>query len=561
MKLRDYQSECVAANMESFGENSRVLNVLPTGTGKTVMFAHVIKQMAAANGKRALVLAHREELLRQASDKIERVTGNRPDMEMAEFWADQPSLMHSTPADVIVSTVQTLTSGGGGDGRMARFSPDDFGLVVIDEAHHAVAQTYRRVIEHFSQNPDCKILGVTATPDRTDEAAMGRVFEDVPYDMEISHAINGGWLVPIHARQVQIEGLDFSSVRTTAGDLNGADLDRIMRDEQTLHRMAEPTIEIAGDRRTLLFSTTCAMAERLCEILNRHKDGCARYLDGKTPRDERREMLTAYSAGEFQFLSNVGVATEGFDVPGIELVVPRPTKSRSLYAQMIGRATRPLDGLVDPFPTAEQRRDAIENSQKPHMEIIDFTGISGRHKLIHGPDVLGGKFDDDVVDLAKKMMAEETEAVDIEDALALAQERREQIEQRRLEQQAEADKRRSVKARVKYTTTRMDVFDFLHITPSRQRDWAGAKPLSEKQLNMLKRQGIDVGAYNNRELKEILVKLFSRITSNACSMKQAKVLQRANWYEDGLSFSEASNRIGQLTRNKWRKPTLEGAMR
>ena len=554
MKMRPYQEAAVAAVKESFNEHDLSLVVMATGLGKTVVFSHVIDKLVPQN-KRVMVLAHREELLRQASDKIEKVTGEQPDMEMADYWADQPSLASFDPKRVIVSTVQTQVSGGDGLGRMARFNPEQFGLVVVDEAHHSVSKTYRRVLDHFRTNPDCKVLGVTATPDRTDEAALGQLFEDVPFDMDISDAIRDGWLVPIHARQVHVEGLDFSSVKTTAGDLNGADLDRIMNDESTLHKIAGPTIDIAGDRRTLMFSTTRAMAERLCEILNRHRTGCAEYVDGLTPRDKRRDMLRRYQDGDFQFLCNVGVATEGFDVPGIQVVTPKPTKSRSLYAQQIGRGTRPVDGLVDQWHTPEDRREAIASSSKPFMEIIDFTGVTGRHRLIHGPDVLGGRFDDDVIDVAKRMMEDSPdEAQDIEELLEAAQHRKEEEDQRSLAQQTERDRRSSVKAKVKYTTSREDALSFFSVTPSRARDWDRARPLSDKQLDVLRRQGVDVTQYSNSEMKQMLVKLFGRIKSDACSLKQSKVLQRADWYDDDVSFREASRRIDILSKNKWRKP-------
>lgn len=554
MKMRPYQEAAVAAVKESFNEHDLSLVVMATGLGKTVVFSHVIDKLVPQN-KRVMVLAHREELLRQASDKIEKVTGEQPDMEMADYWADQPSLASFDPKRVIVSTVQTQVSGGDGLGRMARFNPEQFGLVVVDEAHHSVSKTYRRVLDHFRTNPDCKVLGVTATPDRTDEAALGQLFEDVPFDMDISDAIRDGWLVPIHARQVHVEGLDFSSVKTTAGDLNGADLDRIMNDESTLHKIAGPTIDIAGDRRTLMFSTTRAMAERLCEILNRHRTGCAEYVDGLTPRDKRRDMLRRYQDGDFQFLCNVGVATEGFDVPGIQVVTPKPTKSRSLYAQQIGRGTRPVDGLVDQWHTPEDRREAIASSSKPFMEIIDFTGVTGRHRLIHGPDVLGGRFDDDVIDVAKRMMEDSPdEAQDIEELLEAAQRRKEEEDQRSLAQQTERDRRSSVKAKVKYTTSREDALSFFSVTPSRARDWDRTRPLSDKQLDVLRRQGVDVTQYSNSEMKQMLVKLFGRIRSDACSLKQSKVLQRADWYDDDVSFREASRRIDILSKNKWRKP-------
>ena len=416
MKPRDYQDRCGAALDESLQEHQCSLVVMATGTGKTIVFAHEIRKRMQHG--RVMVVAHREELLRQASDKINRVCGITPDMEMAEWWADDPN--HGGRSPVIVASVQTLNSGADGDGRMKRFNPDDFGLLIIDEAHHSPAVTYRKVIDHFTQNPRCKVLGVTATPDRKDEKAMGMIYTDCAYDYDILDAVRDGWLVKPVAHHIHVHDLDFSGIRTTAGDLNGADLEEVMNDEGILHRIAGPTIEIARGRRTLVFSTSCANAERLCEIFNRHNHGCARYVDGKTDKDERRSMLSDYRGGRFDILVNVGVATEGFDVPGIEVVVPRPTKSRCLFSQMLGRGTRPLEGLVDQYGTAEERREAIVRSSKPNLEVLDFCGVSGRHKLVHTADVLGGKFDDAVVERANRLLDEEAGAVDVETALERA---------------------------------------------------------------------------------------------------------------------------------------------
>ena len=178
MRLRDYQEAAAEGVFREWQEHSSSLVVLPTGLGKTVLFADVIRQMHE-RGVRAMVPAHREELITQAADKIRRVTGLEAQIEMGEYHV-QPYFGQMPP--VVVSTVQTHCAGGDGAGRMSKFDPQDFGLVVIDEAHHATAGTYRRCIDWYRQNPACKVLGVTATPDRADEAALGQVFESVAYE-------------------------------------------------------------------------------------------------------------------------------------------------------------------------------------------------------------------------------------------------------------------------------------------------------------------------------------------------------------------------------------------
>jgi superfamily II DNA or RNA helicase len=314
MKLRPYQSSAVDSIFSKWLEHESTIACLPTGTGKTIIFGHVIKQ-ARERGipGRAMVIAHREELIWQAAKKIEAVTGERPSIEMAEYRADHALIQKN----VVVASVQTLVAGRDG-GRMKRFDPREFGLLIIDEFHHAVADTYRRVIEHFS---GCKRLGVTATPDRADEEALGQVCDSVAFDYEIADAIGDGWLAPVRQTVVEVDGLDLTDVRTTAGDLNGADLARVMEYEQNLHEIASPSIELCGNRRALVFAASVAQAERLCEIFNRHRSECAQFVCGETPKEIRRQMLADYSAGRFQYLVNCAVATEGFDEPGIQVVV------------------------------------------------------------------------------------------------------------------------------------------------------------------------------------------------------------------------------------------------
>jgi superfamily II DNA or RNA helicase len=280
MKLRPYQLQASQAIMASWQQYDTALAVMPTGTGKTVLFSDVIRRVFP---RKALVLAHRAELIHQAKDKIQRVTGYRVEVEMAALRADLHAGLFASP-QVIVSSIQTQAAGGDGGGRMAKFDPMMFGVLIIDESHHATAKSYRRVIDYYRQNPRLKVLGVTATPDRADEEALGQVFEHVAFDYEILDAIRDGWLVPIDQQTVEIEGLDFSNIRTTAGDLNGADLAAVMEAEKPLHGIADATMHIAGDRRTLVFAASVHQAEMLSDIFNRHKPGCSGWVCGKTDK-------------------------------------------------------------------------------------------------------------------------------------------------------------------------------------------------------------------------------------------------------------------------------------
>ena len=357
MNLRPFQSTCVEAVTAQLRSGSSTLVVLPTGTGKTVIFSHVAKDFIPRG--RVMVLAHRLELVEQAAAKIHAITGIAPEIEMADRWSKEDGGFFGKPP-IVVSSIQTQNAETRGAGRMSRFDPAEFSLLIIDEAHHATAKSYRCVIDYYRQNADLKLFGCTATPDRADEEALGQVFDSVAFEYSILSAVNDGWLVPIRQRIVNVANLDFSAVRTTAGDMNGKDLADVLEEEEHLHGIADPLFREAGSRTTLVFAVTVKQAERLSEILNRHEAACSMAVSQHTPDFMRREIFENFADGKFRFLVNVGIATEGYDCPRISCVaLARPTKSRSLYAQMIGRGTRPLAGLLDSIGEADGRRLAI----------------------------------------------------------------------------------------------------------------------------------------------------------------------------------------------------------
>lgn len=540
MNLRPYQVEAVTGVIETIAGKKSTLVVMPTGTGKTVCFAHIARQRQG----RVMVIAHREELVQQAADKIRTVTGQAPDIEMAEYKAGR---MYKSP--VVVASVQTLCAGMGNLDRMQKFEPHEFDLLVIDEAHHATADSYRRVINHFTKNSRLRVVGFTATPDRTDKAALGMVFESVAYKYEIMQAMDDGWLCPIETQQVIVKDMDFSHVRSVAGDLNQGELASIMEQEKVLHKVVTPTIEIAKGRRTLVFASSVAHADRMAEIFNRHGVSAA-IVHGGTFKDERRRILNAYNDGKIQVLCNCGVATEGFDSPGIEVVaIARPTTSRALYTQMVGRGTRVLPGVVDGIQDAEARRRAIAGSGKPSMLTIDFVGNAGKHKLVCAADVLGGKYDEEVVKEAKRQMVEAGKPMDVIEALEQAA--KAVLDKRK--EDAAKNKRTLVTARVDYETQRVDAFSIFRISATRVA--AAAKitaPLTAAQEAMLRRNGIDTTGLPVAHCRVLYNEILRRIKAKRCTYKQASLLKRFG-YDTDVSFREASRIIDSLKSNGWKK--------
>lgn len=549
--LRDYQLTAANAIEEAWKTHQSTLCVKPTGTGKTVLFAEIIRRRQPG---RSMVIAHREELIFQAREKIERFAGLECEIEMGELVAST-SLYHAMP--VVVATVQTLVSGRKKK-RMDRFNPMDFSTLVIDEFHHATAASYRKCLDYFiAGNPDIKILGVTATPDRTDEEALGQVCESVAFNYQIIDAIHDGWLVPVEQKFVSIDGLDFSTVRTTAGDLNGADLAAIMEAEKNLQGLCAATLDIIGARQTIVFTASVKQAEMACAIFNRHRSGIAEWVCGATDKEARRKTMKAVISSKTQILCNVGVATEGFDAPGVEVIVMgRPTKSRSLYAQMAGRATRPLPGVVDGPTTADDRKQAIADSGKANCLLVDFVGNSGRHKLMSGLDILGGKYSDEVKELAHEIMERDGSAWRISQALDEAE------EQLRAKQQKEAEARRKSEearkarlvAKASFTSCPVDPFDAYGIKPSKSEWNPDGKTLTEKQRAMLTRQGIDPDQMSYRNAKNLLNEMFRRINEDIPSPKMQALLNKHGYDGATIKRSEAGKIIEALKANGWRLP-------
>lgn len=517
MELRPYQVEAVDGVFSKFEEHRSTLLVLPTGCGKTICFAVVAEQFRPSG--RVLVLAHREELITQAVDKITRATALRCGIERAESHVERLFM-----PDVTVATVQTLAR----KARRESFDPDAFGLVIVDEAHHAIADTYRGILDYFAA---AKVLGVTATPDRSDGEAMGQVFESVAFVYEIRDAIEQGFLVPIRQRAIAVEGLDFSRVRSTAGDLNEGDLEAILMEEQHLHGVARPTIEQAGDRPTIVFSATVAHAHALAEVLCRYAGtGKARAIDGSARPEFRRDAIADFAAGRFQFLVNCALFTEGFDCPPVSCVaVARPTKSRALYAQMVGRGTR--------LSPETNKRDLL---------ILDFKGNAGRHVLVTALDILDGNQDAQIRARAEEILRQNPEQT----ILGALDEAADQL----------ADEtRKRVLAQTHYSATEIDPFSlvqtFLGVRPRAGR-WGGAPP-KPADLEYVKKsgKGIDLADLDGGQVAEIAKALRKRYAQQRSSFNQARVLIRAKLDPD-LSYRAASIAITALKANGWR-PTDE----
>jgi ATP-dependent helicase IRC3 len=333
LDLRPYQREALTRIRDAYREGKRrVLVSLPTGTGKTVIFAHFPNVLRMR--RRLLVLAHREELLLQARDKFRAVN---PELKVE---IEQAGTHASADASVVVASIPTLSRGTGA--RLAALAPDDFSIIVVDEAHHAVAPTYRRVLEHFGLfEPDTPryLIGFTATPRRGDQQGLGEVFQEVCYARDLREMIREGYLAPIAGWRVDSE-VSLDDVKVRHGDFIESQLARAVNTSSRNALLVRSYTDLAAGRRTIVFCVDVAhvqAAQRAFQEAGIH----ATAVWGALPRDERRAALAGFASGEFDVITNCNVLTEGFDEPRVDCVImARPTRSKLLYAQMVGRGTR-----------------------------------------------------------------------------------------------------------------------------------------------------------------------------------------------------------------------------
>ena len=541
--LRDYQTKTIESVFSEWTENQSTIAVLPTGSGKTTIFSEIARRMQP---KKSLILVHREELLTQAKDRLK----NQADLDFEVEKAEQKAIM-SVYSHGVVASVQTLYSSE--FARLKKFDPNDFGLVIADECHRYVAPNYRKVVDYFRSNEQLKILGVTATPDRADEEALGQIFQTVAFDYEILDAIHDGWLVPVDQLMVNVEGLDFSDIKTTAGDLNMGELSDLMEREQVMQGVAAASINIIGTKRTLAFCSSVRHAEMLSEIFNRHRPGMSDWICGATPKEDRKRKLAAFKSGEIQVICNCGILTEGYDCPEVEIIIQaRPTKSRALYAQIIGRSLRTLPGVVDNLLTPTERKTAILQSLKPSALIIDFVGNAGRHKLISSADILGGNVSEDVINRAVKKAKKEGKPLRMDQLLEEEQKAiLKEIEERK---QREAAARARLIGKVRFSTSKINPFDVFQIEPHRSRGWDAGKSLSEKQKGLMLKIGLNPDDFSYAQSRQILNEQFRRWNDNLCSLKQAAWLKK-NGYETNIKMKEASAIMDSWAKNGWKRPS------
>lgn len=429
--LRPYQERILDEAVSAVQLGKSPLIEAATGTGKTRIGADLPKRLP---GFRFIWIAHRTELIWQATRSLSE--------HLSEIVGHELPDMRSNGERVIVASKDTIRQ----PKRLERLQQGKpFDVIVIDEAHHAAASSYQAIIDAW---PKAVRVGLSATPDRFDRAKL-HCFDTATTPYRIVDAIGDAWLVPFLAKRVRVEAVDISSVGVRAGDFAAGELELVMKSEEALHGCAKGLLEYAGHRPTICFVAGVDQASRLCEILNRYRQLCARFVTGATDPAVRQSLFRTFGSG-YQFLINVAVATEGTDLPAAACIaMMRPTKSRGLYVQMLGRGGRPLPGLEGDDVGA--RADWIRSSGKPNCLVLDFVGNTGKHSVITPFDVATG---DEVVARKAAKRYTEGEIVDVFEAIKIQEEREAPArERRRAKTAADAAKRSELAASVRLSIT------------------------------------------------------------------------------------------------------------
>lgn len=516
MELRPYQHEAMDAILEAWENGThKTLLVLPTGCGKTIVFAKVTEE-CVRQGDRVLILAHRGELLEQAADKIRKATG----LGCATEKAEETCL--GSWFRITVGSVQSMMR----ESRLSRFPGDYFDTIIIDEAHHCISDSYQRVLHHF---PEAKVLGVTATPDRGDMKNLGQVFESLAYEYTLPRAIKEGYLSPIKAVTIPLQ-VDLTGVGVQSGDFKAGDLGTAL--DPYLEGIATEMEKYCLEKKTVVFLPLVKTSQKFRDILNAHGFQAAE-VNGES--QDRAEILQEFADGRYNVLCNSMLLTEGWDCPSVDcIVVLRPTKVRSLYCQMVGRGTRLFSG-------------------KDHLLLLDFLWHTERHELCH-PAHLICESEEVARQMTENLEKDAGCPVDIEEAEQTASE--DVVAQR---EEALAQKLAEMKRR------KRKLVDPLQFEMSIQAEdlagyvpafgWEMAPP-SEKQKQTLEKLGILPDEIDNAgKASKLLDRLDKRRQANLTTPKQIRFLEGKGFQHVGTwSFDSARKLIDRIAGNGWRVP-------
>lgn len=512
---RQYQIEAQAAIQDEWDKgNKRTLIVLPTGTGKTIVFCYLAEDVVRQGG-RVLILAHRGELLEQAADKMQRTTGLGCSVEKAE------QTCFDDWNRITVGSVQSLMR----PKRLAKFAPDYYTHIIIDEAHHALAESYQRVLAHFQ---DALVLGVTATPDRGDMRELGQYFNSLAYEYSLPRAIKDGFLCRIKAQTIPLE-IDLSQVVMQAGDYQLSDLDATI--EPYLQAIVDEMQGLCHGRKTVVFLPLIKTSKMMCRLLEQAGFRAAE-VNGESK--DRKEILQAFDRGDYDVLCNSMLLTEGWDCPSVDCIVClRPTKIRSLYCQIIGRGTRIHPG-------------------KDHLLLLDFLWLTNRHELCRPAHLIA-----ESPEIAKAMtdkLNATGELYELEELMELSEEDAMHEREIALAKRLEEVKKRK-RALVDPLQYEMSIADLDLVNYKPTFAWETEAPSTEI-LKKIEKAGLFPDEIKtNGEAIRICQAVDQRRAAGLATPKQIRFLEGRGFQHVGTwPFDAATRMINRIAANGWRTP-------
>lgn len=466
MNLRQYQADAIRATQQGWDHYQRQLMVVPTGGGKTIIFSKLAEQTKG----RTLILAHREELVLQAIDKLYKSTGIQ-----AGMLKGMDSNAHHGH-ETVVGSIQTVIN------RLDRWPSDHFELIVCDEAHHAVSKSWQKALTHF----DAKVLGVTATPDRGDKRNLGEYFENVSYEVTLLELIRDGFLVPITVKTCPLQ-IDMDGVSQSKGDYDSADLDEVLR--PYMSAIIDQILEHAKGRKTLVFLPLIATSKLFAMIAN-EKGLFAEHVSGIS--EDRKQVLKRFATGETNLLSNAMLLTEGYDEPSVEcVVILRPTRSRSLYSQMVGRGTRLNEG-------------------KGNLLLLDFLWMHQKHNLVRPAHLISKDEEEAQLMIALSEVESQSKGggQDLEELAETAREERENKIRRMIAERAHEE------------SVTIDAMEFCaNMGDMEAADWEPtmkwhSQGISTKQAAILKKAGVNMSTVRGKGHASKLIDVYFKYQNN-----------------------------------------------
>lgn len=498
------------------GDNRYLLDdfTITHNCGKTICFAKIAESQVRV-GNRVLILAHRGELLEQAADKIAKTTGLKCAVEKAEQTALQSWYR------ITVGSVQTLMR----EKRLSQFSPDYYDTIIIDEAHHSISDSYQNVLNYFS---NARVLGVTATPDRSDMQNLGQIYDSLAYEYKLPQAIKAGYLAQIVAQTIPLQ-LDIAHVGMAAGDYKAGELGTAL--EPYLDKIAEEMVTYANNRRTVVFLPLVETSKKFCRYLRKYGFKAAE-VNGNS--QDRAEVLKDFEDGKYDVLCNSMLLTEGWDCPSVDcIIVLRATKSRALYSQMVGRGTRLHEG-------------------KENVLLLDFLWNTERHELCRPAHLISK--DEDIAKKMTEKLEDSAVPIDIEE---LEKESESDVVAER--EQALAEKLKEMKKRKRKLVDPLQFEmsiqseDLSGYVPSFGYEMA---PPSVKQIQALEKFGIFADEIENAGKASLLLdRLKKRQDMSLSRPKQIRFLESRGFQHVGTwTFDQASSMIARISMNNWRIP-------